>query len=94
MSKVTSKLQVPLPKTIADRYGIQPGDEIEWSAAGDAIRIVPGGRATPPPDPLERLRHFDLATSRLRRRASKSPKAETKDRGWKREDLYERGRSH
>ena len=34
MSKVTSKLQVTLPKTIADRYGIQPGDEIEWSAAG------------------------------------------------------------
>jgi bifunctional DNA-binding transcriptional regulator/antitoxin component of YhaV-PrlF toxin-antitoxin module len=28
MSKVTSKLQVTLPKAIADRYSIAPGDEI------------------------------------------------------------------
>ena len=94
MSKVTSKLQVTMPKAIADRYGIRPGDEIEWSAAGDTIRIVPGSRATPPPDRLERLRLFDLATVRARRRASKRPKAETKDRGWKREDLYGRGQAH
>ena len=83
-----------MPKAIADSYGIRPGDEIEWSAAGDTIRIVPEGRATPPQDRTERLRLFDLATARARRRASKRPKAEGKDRGWKREDLYERGRPH
>ncbi|MEK7258043.1 MAG: SUMF1/EgtB/PvdO family nonheme iron enzyme, partial [Bacteroidota bacterium] len=30
MAKVTSKLQVTVPKIIADQYGIRPGDEIEW----------------------------------------------------------------
>ena len=30
MAKVTSKFQVTVPKTIADRYSIGPGDEIEW----------------------------------------------------------------
>jgi AbrB family looped-hinge helix DNA binding protein len=29
MGKVTSKLQVTVPKAIAQRYGIRPGDEIE-----------------------------------------------------------------
>ncbi len=41
MAKVTSKLQVTVPKAIADRYGIRPGDEIEWVAAGDTIRVLP-----------------------------------------------------
>ena len=30
MAKVTSKLQVTLPKALADQYGIEPGDEIGW----------------------------------------------------------------
>ncbi|PZP64635.1 MAG: AbrB family transcriptional regulator, partial [Azospira oryzae] len=29
MAKVTSKLQVTLPKALAQRYRIRPGDEIE-----------------------------------------------------------------
>jgi AbrB family looped-hinge helix DNA binding protein len=41
MSRVTSKLQVTVPKAIAERYGIRPGDEIDWVPAGDAIRVVP-----------------------------------------------------
>jgi bifunctional DNA-binding transcriptional regulator/antitoxin component of YhaV-PrlF toxin-antitoxin module len=28
MAKVTSKLQVTLPKVLAERYDIEPGDEI------------------------------------------------------------------
>ncbi|MGH7844250.1 MAG: AbrB/MazE/SpoVT family DNA-binding domain-containing protein, partial [Candidatus Binatia bacterium] len=35
MSKVTSKLQVTIPKDIAEAYGIQPGSEIHWVPAGD-----------------------------------------------------------
>ena len=38
MSKVTSKLQLTVPKAIADKYGIRPGDELDWVAAGDSIR--------------------------------------------------------
>lgn len=40
MSKVTSKLQVTLPKRIAERHGIAPGDEIDFESAGETIRIA------------------------------------------------------
>jgi AbrB family looped-hinge helix DNA binding protein len=38
MAKVTSKLQLTVPKAIADRYKIRPGDTLESVAAGDASR--------------------------------------------------------
>ena len=41
MSKVTSKLQVTVPKVIAEQYGIRPGDDIDWVSAGDSIRVIP-----------------------------------------------------
>jgi len=41
MSKVTSKLQVTLPKTIAQSYQIRLGNDIEFEAAGDVIHILP-----------------------------------------------------
>lgn len=95
MSKVTSKLQVTVPKVIADQYGIRPGDEIEWVAAGDTIRIVPPGRQGPARDLELRLKLFDAATERQRLRQSSRPKARAgRDRGWRRTDLYDRGRPH
>ena len=39
MPKVTTKLQLTVPKTIADQYGIRPGDELEWIPAGESIRV-------------------------------------------------------
>ena len=39
MAKVTSKLQLTVPKAIADQYGIKPGDELEWVPAGESIRV-------------------------------------------------------
>lgn len=93
MAKVTSKLQVTLPKAIADRFGIRPGDEIEWIATGDSIRVVPAGRLVPVADLELRLRLFDAATERQRRRQATPPgRKAARDRGWKREDLYDRGR--
>ena len=44
MPKVTSKLQLTVPKAIADQYGIRPGDELQWIAAGEAIRVIPAGK--------------------------------------------------
>ena len=44
MPKVTSKLQLTVPRAIADQYGIRPGDELQWSAAGEAIRVIPAGK--------------------------------------------------
>lgn len=97
MSKVTSKLQLTVPKAIAERYGIRPGDTVEWVPAGDAIRVVPPRHAVQPRlrSVEERLRLFDQMTERQRRREAALPAVEPgrgdADRGWKREDLYTRG---
>jgi bifunctional DNA-binding transcriptional regulator/antitoxin component of YhaV-PrlF toxin-antitoxin module len=96
VSKVTSKLQVTLPKALARQYRIEPGDEILWVAAGDAIRVVPATSARPSSDtPQLRLRLFDSATKRQRERDTKNKtrSREPQHRGWKREELYQRGRS-
>lgn len=92
MAKGASKFQVTVPKTIADRYSIRPGDEIEWIPAGDVIRVVPIRTKAPSDDPAARVLLFDQATERHRRRPAprKNPLG---DRGWTREDLCGRGRS-
>ena len=92
MAKVTSKFQVTVPKTIADRYNIRPGDEIEWIPAGDVIRVVPTRTKPPSDDPAARVLLFDQATERYRRGPGPR-KYSSGDRGWTREDLYDRGRS-
>lgn len=86
MSKVTSKLQVTIPKAIAERHGLSPGDEIRFVSAGESIRIE-RSRVSKPLSVSERLRLFDAATRRLRRRKweGKTPA----DRGWTRAELYE-----
>ena len=94
MSKVTSKLQVTIPKTIAEQYGIKPGDEIEFRPAGESIRVVtPRGRATGRLSVEERLRLFDAAMERQRQREKhmELPSKRPAVRDWKREDLYTRG---
>lgn len=92
MSKVTSKLQVTIPKLIAERFGISPGDEIEWEPAADAIRVVTVKAQRPRVDAATRLRLFDAATKRQRARESNvQATAAGADRGWTREELYERG---
>ncbi len=92
---MTSKLQVTLPKTLARQYRIAPGDEILWVAAGDAIRVVPAGSRPRSDTPAARLHLFDRATERQRERdtSKKARVREPKDRGWTREELYQRGRS-
>jgi AbrB family looped-hinge helix DNA binding protein len=88
MAKVTSKLQVTVPKAIADRFGIAPGDDIEWEAAGDVIRVVPSPRPATR-DVKARRALFDKATARQRERERTRPVDTAEDRGWTREDLYE-----
>lgn len=94
MARVTSKLQVTVPKAIADRFGIRPGLDIEWQAAGDAIRVIPPrGRLRSPLTPEVRLALFDEATKRQQRREVRGRKqARPRDRGWSRAGLYDRGR--
>ena len=93
MAKVTSKLQVTVPKAIAEEFNIRPGSRIDWISAGDIIRVIPPGaerHAIPVP---ERLRLFDQATKRLQQRGLRKRGIPLAVRGWKREDLYRRGRS-
>ena len=93
MAKVTSKLQVTLPKALAERHAIRPGDEIAWESAGDVIRVVPGARRSTL-DRDARLRLFDESTVRQRRRNRVVVRpAAGAPRGWSREDLYSRGRA-
>jgi AbrB family looped-hinge helix DNA binding protein len=94
VAKVTSKYQVTVPRRIAEQYGIQPGDDIEWVAAGEVIRVLPFGKRAEPEDKDARLRLFDQATERQRRRQPGRKTKAPRDRGWSREDLYARGRSH
>ncbi len=94
MSKVTSKLQVTIPKAVAERYGIEPGDEIRFEPAGEVIRVVPpDGRLRKRLGMEERLRLFDEATARQRRREEtlQLPADVPAGRDWQREDLYTRG---
>jgi bifunctional DNA-binding transcriptional regulator/antitoxin component of YhaV-PrlF toxin-antitoxin module len=103
MAKVTSKLQLTLPKVIAERYKIRPGDDLDWLPAGEAIRVVKRAAAESagPATLRERLQLFDQATARQRRRQAGSGKrrpglssqGSQKDRGWTREELYDRGLS-
>jgi AbrB family looped-hinge helix DNA binding protein len=92
VAKVTSKLQVTVPKAIADRFGIRPGDEIEWVAEGNAIRVLRQGGQDASADRDARLKSFDAGTKRQGARDRVRREGAT-DRGWAREDLYERGRS-
>lgn len=93
MAKITSKYQVTVPKQIAEEYDIHPGDEIDWVAAGEVIRVIPRGRQVAVQDRESQLRLFDEATERHRKRSSAHRTPQPRNRGWKREDLYNRGRS-
>jgi AbrB family looped-hinge helix DNA binding protein len=100
MAKVTSKLQLTVPKAIANQYGIRPGDELEWIPAGDSIRVElvrHKARAGHQLTAKERLAMFDEAMTRVDRLQAKElkkyagMKITRENRGWTREDLYDRG---
>lgn len=92
MSKVTENYRVTLPKALAERYGIRPGDEVRFEAAGDAIRLVPEdrGASAVEVDTASRLRLFDAATARQRAREAGKETRPADSRGWTREELYDR----
>ena len=93
MSRVTSKLQVTIPKALASRYGIHPGDDIRFEASEEIIRVVPPGTSAPAKglDVETRLRLFDAATNRQQKREAERQPRRANKRGWTREELYERG---
>ena len=93
MARVTGKLQITLPRAVAERFGIHPGDEVEIVPREDVLCIVPSLGALSQ-RVQDRLRLFDQATRRQRdREAHEDKRSPAADRGWSREDLYDRGRS-
>ncbi len=93
MTRVTGKFQITLPKRLVDAFGISVGDEVELLAAGDGIHIVPASSVRPGLSTLDRLRLFDEATHRMKASLQEKKFPAQTDRGWTREDLYDRGRA-
>jgi AbrB family looped-hinge helix DNA binding protein len=99
MAKVTSKLQLTIPKALADEYRIRPGDEVELAPSAGFIRMTPPLRRREDLTAAQRSKLFRdlLERFRNRRRAElRERRARAKveaERGWSREDLYRRGSS-
>lgn len=96
---MTSKLQLTIPKAVADQYGISPGDEVDLTASGAFIRMAPSSsrrRNLPPAEKVRLLKQL-LQRGRSRRKgALRTRHAKTpaeRERGWTREELYTRGGS-
>ena len=96
---MTSKLQLTVPKAIADQYGIRPGDELEWIPAGESIRVklvskVKSGHKL---TTKQRLDLFDantkwldeLQAEELKEATAKGTRVTRENRGWTREELYD-----
>ena len=108
MAKVTSKLQLTVPKIIADEYGIRPGDNVDLIPAGESVRLVPSRSRSRQPklrSVEERLEIFREMVGRQRERERQGEPPKTREptgerpwkpheikRGWRREDLYTRVR--
>jgi len=99
MPKVTSKLQITLPKALATQYGIEPGDEIDFQAVGESIRLTPKKTPRPRLSLEERIRIWTDANKVLRThwdsagwvgQSIQSEHSAPTDRGWTRDELYER----
>ena len=97
MPKVTSRLQLTVPKAIADQYGIKPGDELAWIPAGESIRVELVRHKAKAGHELtteERLALFDAGTKRLNAlqadelKKNQGKRVTRETRGWTREDLY------
>lgn len=100
---MTTKLQLTVPKAIADQYGIRPGDELKWIPAGESIRVElvrPKAKASHQLTVEERLALFDANTKwldKLQAEQLKEAKAKgtrltrltRETRGWTREELYD-----
>ncbi|MFZ1009714.1 MAG: AbrB/MazE/SpoVT family DNA-binding domain-containing protein [Candidatus Sulfotelmatobacter sp.] len=95
---MTSKLQLTVPKKIADQYGIRPGDELEWIPAGESIRVELVRRKATVGHELtteEKLALFDANTKWLNElqaeelKKNEGNRVTRENRGWTREELYE-----
>ena len=82
-----------VPKDLAERYGLRPGDEVRFEAAGDTVGVVPPATAgvAQALDVEARLSLFDAATQRQRARETARHRPGAAERGRTRDELYDRG---
>lgn len=93
MAKVMGKLQVTVPKALAAELDVRPGDDVDRTISGNGLRAAPAMDRRRTLDRQSRLRLFDDATERQRRRQQRvEPAPARHGRGWSREELYDRGR--
>ena len=107
--KLPANGKSPSPSSSPTSMASRPGDQLEWVAAGDAIRVFPANSRRSRASLRrveERLKLFRQMLERQRQRQLEAhpPKAEAYRerpskpheiaRGWRREDLYTRGRSY
>ena len=90
MAKVTGKFQITLPKAAVTQSGIAVGDTLDIRVNGGVLLVTRRVDAGVGRGHHERLRHFDRATRRQRKRG---PVPQGATRGWTREELYARGRA-
>lgn len=94
MSKVSSKYQITLPRSLARAHQIVPGEQVIFEEAGSALylRREQEDTGANKVKGMERLKRFDLASARQEsRNQTWSPTiAPASDRGWTREELYQR----
>ena len=90
--KVTSKLQVTIPKALATQLGIKPGDRLQWEMLGRALQMVPirAGRALREQERSARWAQMVERGLARRGAAPDAPPQAPPGRGWTRADLYER----
>ncbi len=94
MSKVTSNLQITIPRTLADRYGIRAGDEVRWEVREAGPLMLPERSARARPAPAERAARFREAVDRVRSlQADVRPASPRADRGWTRDDAHGESRA-
>lgn len=91
MSKVTSKLQVSIPKVLADKFGIRPGDDLQWEGADQTLRVRLAASTRGGFSRADKLALFDATTRRQSQREASRQVAKATKRGWTREELYTRG---
>lgn len=98
MAKIKKEGHLPVPKALAEQFGIHPGESIRFEKVGNGILLSTDA-------PLDssviekRLESFDRATRRMEvkpvptvKRKPRSKSIHPDDRGWSREELYLRGR--
>ena len=94
MEESVSKRQVKVT-ALPDRRVIRPDADIEWRPVGD-IRVIPVSGLRTTESRAMRLQLFDAATRRQNERQrgrSAGAGGRWTDRGWLRDDLYDRARA-